>query len=190
MQELKACTSRQKQPIVAEWNCVLQERRSEQLVECIMPSPGRLIPRFGSIVRYRIDGDLPSGISFAHRGGVMHPAILIYGRDRILSLTRSWVLEQAGYRTRCAFEQSEAQNIVFDERPAAVVVCFSLTEDQRNAFLKAIAQISPGIRCLVFADGWSNRPRIGNVAYIDPFAGPVTLLLQLDTILSWGRLRA
>ena len=81
----------------------------------------------------------------------MPPAstILIYGHDRTLLDTRRWVLEKAGFQVFTVGKMENAAKIVADERIDLLLLCHTLTAEERRAALVAATAHRPGTKRLV-----------------------------------------
>ena len=81
----------------------------------------------------------------------MPPAftVLIYGHDRTLLDTRRWVLETAGFRVFTVGKMENAAKIVADEQIDLLLLCHTLTAEERRAALAAATALRPGTKRLV-----------------------------------------
>jgi DNA-binding response OmpR family regulator len=79
-----------------------------------------------------------------------HPAcILVYGRDPSLLETRCMVLETTGSVVRATAEPEEAERIIRDERPALLVLCYTLSPEDRSSILSSAQLLRPDMKTLV-----------------------------------------
>ncbi len=110
-------------------------------------------------------------------------AIVVYGHDQSLLDTRSWVLQSAGYRVLQASRRSELEQTADDARVALVVLCHTLTQEEREetgSFLDRRADIK---RLLITA----NRPVLQqrrSDPMVSAFDGPRALIDMVDTMLA------
>ena len=66
---------------------------------------------------------------------MLNPLVLVYGHDQRLLETRSWVLEQAGYRTAQAMTLAEAEALAKMNVVEVAVLCHSLSAEESQGAL-------------------------------------------------------
>ena len=78
-------------------------------------------------------------------------SILIYGRDKLLLQTRSWVLEQAGYQVHTTIEEADAARQLRSQPVGVFILCHTLTPDQCTDLLANAHAHRPEVKTLVLA---------------------------------------
>jgi DNA-binding NtrC family response regulator len=80
--------------------------------------------------------------------------ILIYGRDSSLLETRQLVLQTVGGIVDATTDFEHAKRLLIEERPDLLVLCYTLTSQDRAAILSAVQDTRPAVQVLVLrADG-------------------------------------
>ncbi len=110
------------------------------------------------------------------------PSILVYGRDHRLLETRSWVLEQAGYRVLTALTLTEAERIAEIESVGLLLLCHSLSvEDYVNA-LTAVSTIHPEMKRLLMTANTPLCPLGPDDRVLSAFDGPGALVAAVQEL--------
>jgi DNA-binding NtrC family response regulator len=97
--------------------------------------------------------------------------ILVYGRDPNVLETRRMVLETTGARVLATTRWEEAQQVIENATVSLLVLCYTLSSEDRLLILQFAQRVSPEINALVLrADGQS--PPDFDKDTLDVFAGP------------------
>ena len=75
--------------------------------------------------------------------------ILVYGRDPLLLETRSWVLEEAGYRVDTASDLKDAEQKLSASSVSLMLLCHTLTSKERSDVLAAANRLNPSAKRLL-----------------------------------------
>ena len=75
-------------------------------------------------------------------------SILIYGRDARLLDSRGWLLEASGYRVQAAHEMAEVQRALEAGKFDLLILCHSLSIEERGWSIATCQAAGPGMRCL------------------------------------------
>ena len=101
-------------------------------------------------------------------------SILLYGHDATLLETRRWVLETARFKVVTAVALPAVLTLMTQGSPELLVLCHTLTADERGAAIAAAAALRPPVKTLSFC---TTRQAIGEEgiqgATVDSFAGAI-----------------
>ena len=75
--------------------------------------------------------------------------ILIYGHDPTLLDTRRWVLEKAGFQVFTVGEMEGTAKLLADERIDLLLLCHTLTSEERRTIRAATTNLRPATKTLV-----------------------------------------
>ena len=113
----------------------------------------------------------------------MHGTILVYGKDEILVMTRGLILEKAGYEVFRAEQVGNAMLVLMNHQIDIVVLCQSLTDEERRGILETAHALQPEIKCAVL-DFAESEVAIEGVDLIRGLVGPSTLLKAVGKLLT------
>jgi DNA-binding response OmpR family regulator len=85
----------------------------------------------------------------------MHGTILIYGNEPMLVATCGLILEKAGYQVFPATKFASALLALVNERINVLLLCQSLSEEDRRSILETARAIRSEIKCVTF--GYDGR---------------------------------
>lgn len=109
-------------------------------------------------------------------------SILVYGRDSNLLKTRRWVLETIGSKVYATTSLKETEQLIISVKPTLLVLCFTLSSEDRRYVLKLVQALRPQMKVLTLtADGPAGMPE-GNDFNI--FAGTAALKLRAIEMLN------
>ena len=108
----------------------------------------------------------------------LDPSILICGNDTTLLDTRRWVLETARFRVETKSALSSILAALEQKSPDLIVLCHTLTPDERSAILAAAAAIQPPVKTLSFN---TTRQAVPGET-IDSFAGAGGLIAAVKRL--------
>jgi len=109
--------------------------------------------------------------------------ILVYGRDPSLLETRCMLLETTGSKVHATTEPEQAEQIIREERPDLLVLCYTLSPEDRTNILSAAQHLRPEMKTLILtADGTSET---GN-GDLDIFTGARALRAKVVEMLDSG----
>ena len=112
--------------------------------------------------------------------------ILVYGRDHRLLETRRMVLESTGGDVHATTKLLEAEQILREQHPTLVVLCYTLSGPERAAILSSAQHLRPDIKTLVLtADG---QPESSEGDH-DIFTGARAFKARVVEILGQGQSR-
>jgi DNA-binding response OmpR family regulator len=77
----------------------------------------------------------------------MQGTILVCGNDEMLVRTRGLILEKAGYQVFTALTFSNAMLVLMNQQIDIVVLCQSLTDEERHGILETSHALQPKTRC-------------------------------------------
>jgi DNA-binding response OmpR family regulator len=77
----------------------------------------------------------------------MHGTILVYGNDQMLVATRRLILERAGYTVFTAESLSNAALVLMARQIDVLVLCQTLSDEERGAVLETAHALKPKTRC-------------------------------------------
>ena len=97
--------------------------------------------------------------------------ILVYGRDPSLLETRQLVLQTIGGTVEATTELEQAKRMLGDGSLDLLVLCYTLSLEDRNAILNSVEQLSPDLKVLILsADGPPSNQTVDGDFSI--FSGP------------------
>ena len=105
-------------------------------------------------------------------------SILVLGRDMPLLDTRAWVLRQAGYRVKAL---APWEVIPETESVDLLILCHTITEDERDALLLMATAQRPAIRMLCLTPTAGSLQGIPNI--FNSFDGPSKLIETVQKLL-------
>jgi DNA-binding NtrC family response regulator len=86
--------------------------------------------------------------------------VLVYGADSTLLKTRQMVLETIGGEVHATTRREDAERIIAGVRLRLLVLCYTLSLEDREAMLEAVRRASPWTKTLVLkADGPPKQAR-------------------------------
>ena len=104
--------------------------------------------------------------------------IIVYGEDRGLLESRTWVLQRAGLNALRAHSLGEAEELMRGQKFALVVLCHTLSLEQREKALEQIRRFGPHIWALIL-DAHHDSASSSDFARLSPASGPRAMI---DTI--------
>lgn len=113
----------------------------------------------------------------------MNGAILIYGNDAMLVMTRGLILEKAGYQVFGAETFGNAMLVLMHHQIDVFVLCQSLKDEERRGILETAHALQPETKCAVLDFGESEVPAEG-IDLIRGLAGPTALLSAVGKLLT------
>jgi DNA-binding response OmpR family regulator len=109
-------------------------------------------------------------------------SILVYGRDLLLLETRRMLLERTYRRVYIASEREQAQEIIRVERPDLLVLCYTLSSEDRKVITAAASALHPDMKVLLLqADGPVGKQTSGDTFNI--FSGPAAFKGKVEKML-------
>ncbi len=109
-------------------------------------------------------------------------SILIYGRDPSLLETRRMLLETPGGEIYAARDQAETQRLIRDGKAGLLVLCYTLSVQDREEILASARALHPAVRVLaLLADGSEEDP--AKEEAFDVFNGPAALKTKVERML-------
>jgi DNA-binding NtrC family response regulator len=112
--------------------------------------------------------------------------ILVYGNDEMLVTTRQLILGKAGYEVFSATNFASALTVLVNEAVNVLLLCQSLTEEERRGILETGRAIQPEIKCLTFGyDGLEIVFENGESA-VKSLNGPASLVQTIARLLHSG----
>jgi len=121
-------------------------------------------------------------------------AVLLYGHDELLLVTRSLVLEWAGYEVSVAQELRQVSCLLDGKHVDLIVLCYSLSRTE-CAMAGLIAKSRSEVPTLLMTEHGQTGNRdcdmreVADVCF-DSMLGPEALIRKVDTILQIKRPRA
>ena len=109
--------------------------------------------------------------------------ILVYGSDELLLRTRTMVLEQAGFRVFTAIRPEDAETIIKTRDVALVVLCHSLSLENRESLLEFANVREPALKTVVLTASNSLYPEHIPGAVLDSLDGPRKLVETVNRLL-------
>ena len=85
----------------------------------------------------------------------MQETILVYGNDEILVITRSLILQKAGYKVFTSQTFGNAMLVLMHHQIDLCVLCQSLRDEQRRGILETVQALQPESKCVVLDFGES-----------------------------------
>ena len=113
------------------------------------------------------------------------PSVILHlGTNQVLRSTRSSVLARTGFQVESLGDLGQVDDLLSRYRRGLLVLCHSLTVDQRADVLRKVQQ-QPGLTGLVIANADTVLPSLGpQVASIHIHQGPGALVLKATQLLS------
>lgn len=109
-------------------------------------------------------------------------AILIFGKDSHLLDTRCWVLQRAGHRAWPATELSDFGYVGPSEGFDLVILCHSLSKEQRRRAIILAEALWPGVQTMVLMS-WPSGYDPGPKGHpVDASEGPEKLLKAVEIL--------
>src|SRR5271170_6241758 len=101
------------------------------------------------------------------KGDCMRETILVYGNESLSVMTRGLILERAGYKVFTTTKFELALLTLVNERINVLLLCQSLSDEERRSIAETARAVKPEIKCMTFGyDGREIEP-VGGV----PLAG-------------------
>ena len=116
-------------------------------------------------------------------------SILVYGRDQRLLETRSLVLAQAGFRVSIVMGLEEAEAIVAAEPVRVMVLCHTLSPEERVRALVAAKRLRPAVKRMVMTADALTVPDEGQEETLSVYDGPHQLILSVRRLVELGGAR-
>lgn len=113
----------------------------------------------------------------------MDNRIFLYGNDQTLLMTRRLILEREGYRVFTAMKFGEAMQLTMTQRLDVLILCQSLSVDERNGVLATVREIAPSLKTIILGNGESVYPIRKQEKSVGVLTDPKTLLGVIDTML-------
>src|ERR1700679_949860 len=113
----------------------------------------------------------------------MHGAILVYGNDEILVMTRTHILGKAGYEVFTAQTFGNAMLVLMNQRIDMVLLCQTLKDAERRGIWETAHALQPEIKCLVLDCGPS-EVAIDGADLIRGFVEPSTLVYTVGKLMT------
>ena len=113
-------------------------------------------------------------------------SLLLFGVNRKLAETRSWVLEKNGYRVVQVAELERLQQMAARSEMALLILCHSLAEGERSAAMLLAQARRPPLKCLALTTGVEDEPGGGPDAVVSSLAGPAGLLAAVARLAGAG----
>ena len=107
-------------------------------------------------------------------------SILVYGRDQRLLKTRSWVLEQAGFPVASVTGLADAEQVLQRHPVRVVVLCHTLSAEERLAALIASRRLRPGVQRMVMTADALTIPDEGQEETLSAYDGPRRLITAVQ----------
>ena len=113
----------------------------------------------------------------------MQGKLLIYGNDSMLLTTRRIILEKEGYDVIVTSAFSEAMLLLMNQPFNLLLLCQSLTQEERRGMLESASAINPELKCAVlqFTNG---HEKMGNEETLDGLRGPMNLIESIHRMLA------
>jgi DNA-binding NtrC family response regulator len=112
----------------------------------------------------------------------MHGTILVYGDEEMLVTTRGLILEKAGYQVFSATKFASALVALVNERINVLLLCQSVSDEDRRRIVETAHAIKPEIRCVTLAYDGSAVDLDGQMAF-ERLDGPAMLVETIGRIL-------
>jgi DNA-binding response OmpR family regulator len=113
----------------------------------------------------------------------MGKSILVYGNDPTLVLTRRFILEGEGYRVITTTKFGEAIRLTMTQRLDVLILCQSLSVEERNGVLATVREIAPSLKTLIVRSGESVYPIGEQEESVEGVIDPKALLGVIDRML-------
>jgi hypothetical protein len=112
----------------------------------------------------------------------MNGTILVYGNEEMLVTTRQLILEKVGYEVFSATRFASALVALVNEPINVLLLCQSLSDEERRAILETARAIKPDIKTVVFGFDGLEIVADNEVAFT-PRNGPATLVNTIDRLI-------
>jgi len=109
--------------------------------------------------------------------------ILVFGRDAFLLDTRAMVLENAGFNVIKTNGVADAEAILETQDVALVVLCHTLSGENREAVVKHANSLKPVVKTLLLTASAPVRLEAAPTAILSAFDGPETLVETVDNLM-------
>ncbi|HEX3967785.1 MAG TPA: hypothetical protein VHW70_07460 [Edaphobacter sp.] len=113
----------------------------------------------------------------------MQEKLLIYGNDSMLLTTRRIILEKAGYEVVTVAAFSEAMMLLVSRPFDLLILCQSLTQEERRGMLESATAIDPNLKCAVLQFTGSHT-KIANEETVEGLRGPTNLIESIRRMLA------
>jgi len=111
--------------------------------------------------------------------------LLIYGNDSMLLTTRRLILEKVGYEVATVATFSDAMLVLLNQQFDLLILCQSLSEEERRGMLESAHAISPKLKCAVL-QFTAGHERIANEEMVEGLRGPTILIESIRRMLQSG----
>jgi hypothetical protein len=119
----------------------------------------------------------------------MHGTILVFGKDEMLVGTRGLIFEKAGYTVFTAESLSNAALVLMNHQIDVLVLCQTLSDEERCAILETAHALQPETRCAVLS--FDGREVVTDVVFVHRgLNGPPALLAAIGQMLQEKTARA
>jgi DNA-binding response OmpR family regulator len=113
----------------------------------------------------------------------MDISIFLYGNDQTLLMTRRLILEKEGYRVFTAMRFGDAMLLTMTQRLDVLILCQSLSVEERNGVLATVREIAPSLKTLIVRSGESVYPIGAQEESVEGVIDPKALLGVIDRML-------
>jgi DNA-binding NtrC family response regulator len=104
------------------------------------------------------------------------PSVLIYGYDRTLLETRSWVFERNGFEVGTASHIAQAEDALKARIIDLFLICHTIPSQERRRAVEAIHTIRPRVKVVVVTTASLPEPE-GPWKTVDALAGTEAMIL-------------
>jgi hypothetical protein len=108
--------------------------------------------------------------------------LLIYGNDSMLLTTRRLILEKVGYEVATVATFSDAMLCLLNQQLDLLILCQSLSEEERRGMLESAHAIDPRLKCAVL-QFTAGHERIANEELVEGLRGPTILIESIRRML-------
>ncbi|MCU1251379.1 MAG: hypothetical protein JWQ49_4408 [Edaphobacter sp.] len=116
----------------------------------------------------------------------MNRTILVHGNEEMSVTTRQLILEKAGYQVFSATSFASALAVLVDQKINVLLLCQSLSEEERRGILETSPCDAPEIKCVTFGyDGLEVVIKDGDSAF-KTLHEPASLVKTIDRLLHNG----
>lgn len=113
----------------------------------------------------------------------MQGTILIFGKDEMLLVTRSLILEKAGYRVLTAQSFANAMLALMNHPIDLLLLCQTLNEEERRGILETAHALQPDIKCASLT--YNGRElEVDGIGVRHPLDGPPGFLSAIGRMLT------
>jgi len=106
--------------------------------------------------------------------------VLIYGCDPVLLETRRWVLEAMRFEVSEATRLEEVERMIAEGQVDVLVLCHSLSAEERRAALRAARNRIPSVKRLLLSAGTEGAEFQGEAEILSIFKGPAALVASVQ----------